>query len=85
MLDPDCVFIVFVHKFTGDVLLKPYATDPDDDMFLCVSLDDGAIDICRRADYPPARFVLNIPASQVVKTKFEITALTKSSRVIQNK
>lgn len=51
-------------------------------MFLCVQLENGAIDICRRQDWPPSRFVLNIPANQVKKSKFEIVSMTKKKKTI---
>lgn len=79
MLGPDYLFIVFMDKDSEscDILLKPYSSDPYDDMFLCVDLKSGAIDICRKTDFPPSRFVLNIPAAQVKKSKFEITQINK--------
>lgn len=50
MLGPDYLFIVFMDKDSenSDILLKPYSSDPYDDMFLCVDVKSGAIDICRR-------------------------------------
>lgn len=84
MLGPDYLFIVFMDKDSenSDILFKPYSSDPYDDMFLCVDLKSGAIDICRKTDFPPTRFVLNIPAAQVKKTKFEITQITKQRKVL---
>ena len=63
-LGPDNLFIVFMDKDSEncDILIKPYSSEPSEDMFLCVQLESGAIDICRKTDFPPARFVLNIPA-----------------------
>ena len=64
LLSPDSLFIIFMDKDSEyqDILIKPYNTEPMEDMFLCVQLDNGAIDICRRSDWIPTRFVLNIPA-----------------------
>jgi len=86
MLGPDSLFIVFMDQNadTCDIYLKPYSSDPYEDMYLCVQVDEGAIDICRKMDFPPAKFVLNIPANQVKKRKFEITSMTKKSRVIHS-
>lgn len=75
-LGPDNLFIVFMDSASdnGDILIKPYSTDPTDDLWLCVQLESLAVDICRKSDFTPTRFVLNIPASQVRKSKFEVTS-----------
>lgn len=64
-LSPDFLFLIFMDSQypNRDILIKPYNGDPTEDYFLCVALDIGAVDICRRVDFPPSRFVLNIPAS----------------------
>lgn len=37
-LNPDCLFILFMDKDSenSDILIKPYYSDPQEDMFLCV-------------------------------------------------
>lgn len=83
-LGPDALFIVFMDTTSdmGDLLIKPYCTDPYEDMFLCVQLDQEAVDICRSRDFSPTRFLLNVPASQVVKSKFEVMSQEKKSKVV---
>ena len=43
---------------SGDILIKHYDQNVEEDRYLCVDLDDGAIDFLRPEDYTPTAFVL---------------------------
>ena len=78
------LFQVFVNSESeaGDIIIKMYDTNMQDEKYLCVDLDSGGIDFLDPKEYPPTNFVLNVPASQVIKSSCELTDLTKVRKVL---
>ena len=54
------LFQVFVDQESnsGDILIKHYDQNVEEDRYLCVDLDDDAIDFLRPEDYTQTAFVL---------------------------
>ena len=78
------LFQVFVDQESnsGDILIKHYDQNVEEDRYLCVDLDDGAIDFLRPEDYTPTAFVLQIPASQILKKQCSLTEISRTKKVL---
>ena len=59
------LFQVFVNSESesGDILIKMYDSNVEEERYMCVDLDDNAIDFCEPQDWKPTSFVLSVPAS----------------------
>lgn len=78
----DQLFQVFVDEESEhkDIVIKMYHSETDDERFLCVDLDEKAVDVLMPSEYPPTRFVLNIPASRIKASSMEILEIERKSK-----
>ena len=61
----------------GEILIKAYSPDSQSEKYLCVDVSSGGIDFLEPENYNPTKFVLNIPAVQVINSTCEITEMQK--------
>ena len=73
------LFLVFmdIDSEDGDILIKPYNPDIISEKFFCVDTDSGGIDFFEPETYASTRFVLNVPAQQVMNSSCEIIDMKK--------
>ena len=78
------LFLVFmdIDSEDGDILIKPYNPDIISEKFFCVDTDSGGIDFFEPETYASTRFVLNVPAQQVMNSSCEIIDMKKQRKVL---
>ena len=79
----DQLFQVFVDEEseTKDIVIKMYHHSADDEeWFLCVDLPDKAVDFLTPSQFPPTRFVLNIPSCKINASSMEILDIERKSK-----
>ena len=61
----DQMFQVFIDESSPerDIVIKMFHGPSNEERFLCVDLDEEAVDFLPPEEYPPTRFMLNIPVS----------------------
>ena len=62
----------------GDILLRVRGSN----YFMCVELQEGAIDFVKETEMEPTRFVLSLPMSRVMEKQFVVTKMVDTKRVI---
>ena len=79
----DQLFQVFVDEESEnrDIVIKMYLTQgQEEERFLCVDLPEKAVDFLTPSEYPPTRFVLNIPACKIRASSMQITEIERKSK-----
>lgn len=79
----DQLFQVFVDEESEnrDIVIKMYLTQgQEEERFLCVDLPEKAVDFLTPTEYPPTRFVLNIPACKIRASSMQITEIERKSK-----
>ena len=80
----DQLFQIFVDQEsdTKDIVIKMYnpQVESDEERFLCVDLPEKAVDFLSPLEYPPSRFVLNIPACQIKASSMEILSIQRTNK-----
>mmetsp|Transcript_23422 Transcript_23422/g.29121 ORF Transcript_23422/g.29121 Transcript_23422/m.29121 type:complete len:243 (-) Transcript_23422:237-965(-) len=79
----DQLFQVFVDEESEskDIVIKMYHTAGlDEERFLCVDLPEKAVDFLMPEEYPPTRFVLNIPACKIRASSMQILEIERKSK-----
>ena len=88
MLYQDQLFQVFADEKSDhkDIVIRMYHTaSGGTERFLCVDLQENAVDFLEPTEYPPTRFVLNVPSCQIVKSSLEIHHITKKQQSLTKK
>lgn len=83
----DQLFQVFVDERTEarDMVIKMYYTEAQsEEHFLCVDIGEEAVDFMPPTEYPPTRFVLNIPACHIKASSMEIHEIERKTKVLTN-
>lgn len=78
----DQLFQIFVDEESEnkDIVIKMYHSESDEERFLCVDLPEKAVDFLLPSQYPPTRFVLNIPACKIRASSMEILEIERKSK-----
>ena len=78
MLLIDQLFQIFIDEDSEekDIVIKMYQPiDNEEERFFCVDVGEEAVDFLAPEEYPPTRFVLNIPSSLIKASSMEITSI----------
>ena len=78
MLLMDQLFQIFVDENSDekDIVIKMYQPiDNEEERFFCVDVSEEAVDFLAPEEYPPTRFVLNIPSSLIKSSSMEISTI----------
>ena len=55
-----------------------FSSPKNEEKYLCVDLGEEAIDFLAPVEYPPTRFIINIPASLIKASSMQVTEITRS-------
>ena len=83
MLYVDQLFQIFIDESSDDkdIAIKMYhGPENEEERFLCVDIGEDAVDFLAPEEYPPTRFCLNVPSSQIKASSMEITTITRTSK-----
>lgn len=53
-----------------------------EERFLCVDIEEEAVDFLPPSEYPPTRFVLNIPSCYIKASSMEIHEISRKSKTL---
>ena len=83
MLLIDQLFQVFIDEDSEekDIVIKMYQPiDNEEERFFCVDVGEEAVDFLAPEEYPPTRFVLNIPSALIKASSMEITSIQRTTK-----
>ena len=78
MLLMDQLFQIFVDENSDekDIVIKMYQPiDNEEERFFCVDVSEEAVDFLAPEEYPPTRFVLNIPSTLIKSSSIAISTI----------
>ena len=83
MLLMDQLFQIFVDENSDekDIVIKMYQPiDNEEERFFCVDVSEEAVDFLAPEEYPPTRFVLNIPSTLIKASSMEISTIQRTNK-----
>ena len=78
----DQLFQIFIDEESEDkdICIKMYQSGTNDERFLCIDLDEQAIDFLVPSEYPPTRLIMNIPTCMIKASSMQITLINRSEK-----
>lgn len=67
-----------------DVVIKMYNGVDNEERFMCIELEEKAVDFMVLEDHHPTRFVLNVPTCAIKASSMEVHELERKSKVLTN-
>jgi hypothetical protein len=78
----DQLFQIFIDERTDarDILIKMFIDNQREERFLCIDIEEEAVDFLPPSEYPPTRFILNIPTCNIKSSSMEIHEIKRKTK-----